>query len=129
MNQQELERKYVKELEQKYVEFRNHGATIDRETAHFSFHVESHPSFQAIMRMGNCTIAWMLQDLMDMNNEAPLWYWFIGLRKLTGVTPFKDSDRGRFDRIRKAWVQWGMDNRYLPRFQETKKHWWQFFKS
>lgn len=99
-------------------QIREHGKQIERDTALCSGFINYHPSYQAILAMGMAAVPWLLKDLQDYTNcsymaDVPVWYWIVALRQITGEMPWDKRDAGRFDRIAKNWIQWGIDHDYL----------------
>ena len=75
-----------------------------RETAHLSSpnQLMMHPSYQAILGMGERVVPLLLRDLRD--NRRP---WFSALSYLTTENPIKPADSGKMDKMIAAWTAWG----------------------
>lgn len=63
-----------------------------------------HPSFQAIVLMGDAVVPLLIRDLETNRRQ-----WFGALTYLTGVNPIKQADAGKMDRMIAAWVNWGRE--------------------
>jgi hypothetical protein len=61
-----------------------------------------HPSYQAILGMGDKVVPLLLRDLQ--NKRRP-WFW--ALSYLTTENPINPSDAGKIDKMIAAWVRWG----------------------
>ena len=72
-----------------------------------STQIIGHPTFQAILGLGEAVVPLMLRDL----EERPrLWVW--ALPRLTGADPVPAEDRGNIGRMSAAWLKWGRANGY-----------------
>jgi hypothetical protein len=76
----------------------------ERETGHLSSPAKrsTHPSYQAILGMGEPVIPLLLADLKSTHRP-----WFGALSFLTKDNPVKREDLGRVDRMVAAWIEWG----------------------
>jgi hypothetical protein len=88
-------------LEQQFLQ---HAAKWERETAHLSSPTQmmKHPSFEAILLMGEPVVPLMIRDL-----EKNRRYWFGALTYLTGENPITPAEAGKMDRMINSWVKWG----------------------
>jgi hypothetical protein len=84
--------------------FAQHAEKWESETTHISSPAKRimHPSYQAILGMGEAVVPFMLRDLRD-NRHA--WFW--ALSYLTKENPIGPDDAGKMDQMISAWVQWG----------------------
>jgi hypothetical protein len=84
--------------------FKEHADKWERETAHLSSpnQMMMHPSYQAILGMGDKVVPLLLRDLQ--NKRRP-WFW--ALSYLTTENPINPSDAGKMDKMIAAWVRWG----------------------
>jgi hypothetical protein len=60
-----------------------------------------HPSYQRIIGLGERAVP-LIINRVRANMED--WSW--ALESITGRNPVADSDAGRVDRIREAWLMW-----------------------
>lgn len=84
------------------------------ETAHHSMmsNIVMHRSYQEIIGLGRDALRPILRELSIERN-----HWFWALRAISGEDPVPAADIGRFDEIRRAWLQWGR-NRGLVDWEE-----------
>lgn len=73
------------------------------DTMFLSFHDTKHPSYKAIIAMGNSVIPLLLSNLWDS------WLPTVALHEILGETPFEvlPEDRGRYDNLNEKWYKWG----------------------
>ena len=90
--------------------FKEQADKWQRETEHLSSPTQRimHPSYQAILGMGNKVVPILLRDLQQ--NRRP-WFW--ALSYLTQENPINPKDTGRMDRMIEAWVRWGKEKDML----------------
>lgn len=69
--------------------------------------LQKHPSFQAIVRMGENVISLILDDL----KKTPSLLLF-ALAKITDETVVAPVDRGNVRAMANAWISWGERNGY-----------------
>ena len=74
------------------------------ETAHLSMmsNIVLHRSYQEIIGLGRDVLPLILKRLSVEPN-----HWFWALRAISGEDPVPAADVGRFDAMRRAWLQWG----------------------
>lgn len=64
-----------------------------------------HPSYQRIIGMGWDAVPLIIREL---RNQPDHWFW--ALRAITDVDPVPESDRGKVERMRDAWIAWADAN-------------------
>lgn len=81
-----------------------------QETAHLSSPaaIAGHPAYQEIIGMGEKAIPLILQDLQQAGGQ-----WFRALRSISGESPIRPEDRGNIAAMARAWVDWGIQRRYI----------------
>jgi len=76
-----------------------------------------HTAYKAIIVLGKDnpgkTLPLIFQDYAKHNR-----LWSHALREITGVSPVKPEHKGRADKIREDWLEWGKQNGFLPREEE-----------
>ncbi|MEZ4885733.1 MAG: hypothetical protein R3E32_13450 [Chitinophagales bacterium] len=65
-------------------------------------------SYQAILKMGNTAIPFILKEL-----EKKPKHWFYALKHLTKENPIQESSKGNLQLMTKDWMQWGKRNNLL----------------
>jgi hypothetical protein len=65
--------------------------------------IAMHPGYQRVIGMGPAALPFILKDLEA--TDAP-WFW--ALQAITGEDPVPAEDRGYIDRMKRAWLRWGM---------------------
>src|SRR5216684_4508181 len=65
----------------------------------------AHPAFQEIVGMGPAVISLLLREL-----EKRTGHWHRALRRITGVDPVPQADRGNIEKAAEAWLQWGKEH-------------------
>ena len=92
------------------VRFERLASEWQRETAHLSSptDIARHPSYQAIVRIGESAIPLILRDL-----EATHSQWFQALRAITQESPVRLEDRGDVVAMTNAWLDWGKRRQYI----------------
>lgn len=70
--------------------------------------VAIHPAYQQIIGIGLQAVPLILKEL----ERAPD-HWFWALRAVTGENPVPAEHRGRMEEMRRAWIQWGRERRFL----------------
>jgi hypothetical protein len=70
--------------------------------------IESHPAYKRIVSMGEDAVPVILRSL---EKEPSLLAW--ALFDITGVNPVQPADYGKIDKITKAWLKWGRENKYI----------------
>lgn len=73
-----------------------------------SYPEPDHESYRHIIRMGMPVIPLILQSL-----EQETHLWFGALSSITGADPVPYEDRGRVEKMKRHWLQWGRDNALL----------------
>jgi hypothetical protein len=63
--------------------------------------LSEHPAYKGIIEMGESAIPYIMEEL----DHNPDW-WFIALRRITGLNPVPASSVGKLDAMAKAWLQW-----------------------
>lgn len=63
----------------------------------------AHPLYREIVRLDWAVVPAILRDLRDNRR-----YWFPALQEITNVKPFDPVDERNFNRMRNAWLRWGM---------------------
>jgi hypothetical protein len=81
-----------------------------RETGHIASIARrrQHPAYKNIVKLGDRAVPLLLDSLRSRPD-----YWFPALRELTGEDPVQDDDRGYYDRMAAAWLQWGKDRQLI----------------
>src|SRR5437879_5367454 len=67
----------------------------------------AHPAFQEIVGMGPAVIPLALREL-----ENRTGHWHRALRRITGVDPVAQTDRGNIEKAAEAWIRWGKEQGY-----------------
>lgn len=90
--------------------FRELAEKWERETGSLSSVTKRvmHPSYQAIVGMGEQVVPILLRDLQDNRRD---WFW--ALSAITQENPVDRSDAGRVDKMISAWIAWGKKKRLL----------------
>jgi hypothetical protein len=70
--------------------------------------IVAHPAYTRIVEMGKPVIPIILRHL---KREPSLLAWT--LFDITGINPVHPSDSGNIERITKAWMKWGKQNKYI----------------
>ena len=73
--------------------------------------IYDHPAYQEIIALGKENediISMILYELRKRNA-----HWYGALIILTGANPVQWQDAGHMKEMRKTWLDWGCDNRYL----------------
>lgn len=68
----------------------------------------SDPAYLRIIGMGRQAVPFLLQRLEREPDQ-----WFAALRATANADPVAAADRGRFDRMRAAWLDWGRSEGFL----------------
>jgi hypothetical protein len=63
-----------------------------------------HPAYQQIIGMGSDALPLIFQELRD---RGGYWYW--ALKAITGDDPVPETDRGKVQLMKKAWLKWAED--------------------
>ena len=82
-----------------------------RDTGHLSLvsQIAAHPSYQAIVAMGESAIPLILRDLEKEPN-----HWFSALSAIAGEGPeIHVHERGDIRAISEAWLEWGKSKKYI----------------
>lgn len=66
-----------------------------------------HPAYQQIIGMGRTAIPYILEELAERGG-----HWFWALRAITGENPVDGSDQGDVEKMKLAWLQWGVREGY-----------------
>ncbi len=66
------------------------------------------PSYQEIIGMGKPALPLILNELKERPSHL-----FWALRAISGVDPVPPRDRGRIDKMIKAWIKWGRKNNII----------------
>jgi hypothetical protein len=96
-------------LEQRFQEQANKW---QRETQHLSSPGQRmmHPSYQAILGMANENRREIINLMInDMEQHRRPWFW--ALSYLAQDNPVSQADAGKMDKVIKAWVNWGKEQR------------------
>jgi type I restriction-modification system DNA methylase subunit len=88
--------------------FRAHADRWRRQTQHMSSLTKmvSHPSYQAIIEMGDRAVPLLLEELRDRPD-----HWLVALNKITGQDPAEP--KSTFSEAVESWLSWGRQRRYL----------------
>jgi len=70
--------------------------------------IVAHPAYRQIVEMGLDAVPFLLNDLQQESS-----FWFSALREITGENPIKSEDKGRVEKMRQAWLDWGREHGYL----------------
>lgn len=68
----------------------------------------AHPSYQAIIRMGQPAVPLLLHDL----EKEPV-HWFEALKAITGEDPVLPKDWGNIPAMTSGWLAWGRSRNLL----------------
>jgi hypothetical protein len=66
------------------------------------------PSYQRIVGMGPAALPMIFREL---DHELDHWFW--ALASITGEDPVPSEDRGKMQRMRQAWLDWGRARGFL----------------
>lgn len=66
------------------------------------------PSYQELIGMGKTALPYLLNELKERPDHL-----FWALRFISGTDPVQPNDRGRIDRMAKAWIEWGRNNQII----------------
>jgi len=66
------------------------------------------PSYQAIIGMGPAAVRLILNEL---KHDPDYLFW--ALEAITWANPVLPEDEGNLDRMTKAWIKWGQENRII----------------
>lgn len=85
-------------------EFLDHKQRWQNETAFMSSlsTIVMHPSYQAIIRMGDRVLPFIFEDLERNGPE----HWFYALTKITGAQPVRSQDAGNLVAMTRIWLDW-----------------------
>ena len=85
-------------------EFARHAEKWRAETGFMSSvrDMATHPSYQHIIGMGRDAVPLIIRELRKNPD-----HWFWALNAITGVDPVPACDRGKVERMRDAWMDWG----------------------
>jgi hypothetical protein len=88
------------------IRFRRYVEDWERDTCFTSSisEVVQHPSYNAIIAMGESAVPLILEDLRKTGN-----FWFPALIKITHENPVNPVDSGNIKRMTKAWIKWGKE--------------------
>ena len=89
--------------------FQQLAAQWEEDTIHLSnpTQMARHPAYQEIIRMGAAAVPLLLERLQERGGQWPM-----ALRKITGIDPVPPPARGKVDRVKSAWLEWGARNGY-----------------
>jgi hypothetical protein len=81
-----------------------------RETAHLSSPSQAaqNPHYLRIIGLGPAVLPLILRRLGQQPD-----FWFVALRSITGQNPVRPEDAGSMDKMRDAWLRWGVDRGIL----------------
>ena len=90
--------------------FHNLKEEWENDTAFLSSITEiaMHPAYQQIIGMGRIAIPFIL---LEMQKRPGHWFW--ALKSIAGEDPVPSESRGIINEMTKAWINWGIDQRYL----------------
>jgi hypothetical protein len=79
------------------------------ETAHVSSSNDlvAHPAFREIVELGPQVIPLLLKEL-----EKRSGHWHRALRRVAGVDPVPQTERGNVEKAAQAWLRWGKEQGY-----------------
>ena len=79
-------------------------------TGMFSFEHQMmrHPAYHEIIEMRETAVPLLLKEL----SERP-YHWFGLLETITGENPISDNEAGDFDKMKEAWINWGINKGFL----------------
>lgn len=66
--------------------------------------ITAHPAYRTIIDLGEEVVPLLLRELAVRPS-----LWFTALREITGVNPVRPEDRGRIDKMARAWLRWGKE--------------------
>ena len=61
-------------------------------------------AYQSIIGMGAPVVPLLILQLRSEGDEPDQWFW--ALQAITGENPVTDSERGDFQKMAKAWIDW-----------------------
>jgi hypothetical protein len=67
-----------------------------------------HPAYMRIIGLGKPAIRLLLRELQRSPN-----HWFWALHCITGADPIKSNEPVDFEKMTKAWLEWGMEHKYI----------------
>ena len=66
------------------------------------------PAYLEIIGMGQPVLRLILNELKERQSHL-----FPALRAITGIDPVPPEDRGRIDKMREAWIEWGREHKII----------------
>jgi hypothetical protein len=81
-----------------------------RETAHLSSPSQAaqNANYLRIIGLGRRAVPLILRRLGQQPD-----FWFVALRSITGQNPVRQEDAGNTNKMRDAWLQWGVERGLL----------------
>ncbi len=67
-----------------------------------------HPAYMRIIGLGKPAIRLLLRELQRSPD-----HWFWALHCITGADPIKSNEPVGFEKMTKAWLEWGMEHKYI----------------
>jgi hypothetical protein len=68
------------------------------------------PAYQRIIGLGEQVIPLLLEEL---EKESGQWFW--ALENITGANPVAPEDSGNSQKMKSAWLKWGVERGFLTR--------------
>lgn len=95
--------------------FLYHSRKYARDTRFMSMTDFNHPSYVALVDIGEAILPLLLKDLASYKfgpgriGDFDPWTHFTLLRLITKESPVREQDKGKLKPIQDAWVKWGKE--------------------
>lgn len=98
-------------------EFARLAEQWERETRNVASALQrvTHPAHQRIMMMGRVVVPMILKRMRDHGGN---WFW--ALRFITDEDPVARADRGKYGKMKTAWLRWGKSQGLLTQISSTR---------
>lgn len=70
--------------------------------------MQNNKNFQAIMSMRQFAIPHIFNEIATKGG-----HWYGALAELTGANPVKEENRGRIEKMKEDWLDWGKKNGWV----------------